>query len=88
LLGGVLREPRNMHLARVDVDEEEHMEGLGPEHGPDRLGEEVAGPEGFEVPMYKLIPSILRALVSREDAALAQDIFDRVAREHLDAQLL
>ena len=88
MLGGVLRKPRNMHLARVDVDEEKHMEGLGPEHGPYSLGKEVAGPEGFEVALDKLIPSILCALVSREDAVLAQDVLDRVTRKHLDAQLL
>ena len=84
----VVRDAREIDLSGVYVQKEQRMKRLGPEDRPDRLGEEITGPEGFKMPLQERIPGVFAALRRRVEAMRFEDVFDCVAGEPPDMELL
>src|SRR5437667_2377561 len=75
------RDARDLHLARRQLDEEQHDEPLQPPPGPHFHGEEIRGHNQFPMPAQKLLPGRLpAALWRRLDPVPFQNLSDRAAR--------
>ena len=75
------RDARDHHLARRQLDEEQHDEPLQPPPGPHFHGEEIRGHNQFPMPAQKLLPGRLPAALRRRlDPVPFQHLSDRAAR--------
>ena len=75
-----LRDARDLHLPRRQVDEEQNDKPLQSSPGPRFHGEEVGGHKQLPMPAQKLLPRRLPAPLRRRlDSVPLQDLRDRAA---------
>jgi hypothetical protein len=71
-----------MNATRVNVDKEKNVECNRPTKRPHLLGKIVTGPEGFNVTLYKFIPSAFTALQANIESIFLQNTGYAGTKDH------